>query len=106
MREVAFRDEDRDGAVGYLLVRVVRPHDPIHVADHDRFDLKRAKLAVTAFGMIVSTGFDLDEGREKQWMHDLMRFWVVFVGFVARGTDARTPGLNHWPFALLITSRA
>jgi hypothetical protein len=39
-------------------------------------------------------------------MHDLMRFWVVFVGFVARGTDARTPGLNHWPFALLITSRA
>ena len=62
MREIRLRNEDRNGAVGYLLVRVVRPHDPIHVADHDRFDLKRAKLAVTASGMIVSTGFDLNEG--------------------------------------------
>jgi hypothetical protein len=61
VREIAFRDEDRDGAVGYLLVRVVRTHDSIHVADHDRFDLKRAKLAVTASGLIVSTGFDLNE---------------------------------------------
>jgi hypothetical protein len=61
MREVAFRDEDRDGAVGYLLVRVVRPHDSIHIADHDRFDLKRAEFAVTASGMIVSVGFDLNE---------------------------------------------
>lgn len=62
MREIRLRNEDRNGAVGYLLVRVVRPHDAVNVADHDRFDLKRAKLAVTASGMIVSTGFDLNEG--------------------------------------------
>jgi len=91
VREIAFRDEDRDGAVGYLLVRVVRPHDPIYVADHDRFDLKRAKLAVTAARLIVSTGFDLNEGREKQWMHDLIRFCVVFVGFTARFSNVRFP---------------
>jgi hypothetical protein len=81
VREIAFRDEDRNGAVCYLLVRVMRPHDPIHVAHHDRFDLKRAKFAVTPFGLIVSTGFDLDESREKQWMHDLIRFCGLFVGF-------------------------
>ena len=61
MREVAFRDEDRDGAIGYLSVGVMRSHDAVHVADHDRFDLERAKFAVTAFRMIVSVGFDLDE---------------------------------------------
>ena len=91
MREVAFRDEDRNGAVGYLLVRVMRSHDSVHVADHDRLDLKRAKLAMTAFGLIVSTGFDLNEGREKQWMHDLIRFCVVFVGFTARFANVRFP---------------
>jgi hypothetical protein len=72
-------------------VRVVRPHDPIHVADHDRFDLKRAKLAMTATGMIVSVGFDLNEGREKQWMHDLMRDRGLFVGF-----DGQTPRLGDY----------
>jgi hypothetical protein len=39
----------------------MRPHDAINIAYHDRLDLERAKLAVTAFGMIVSVGFDLDE---------------------------------------------
>jgi hypothetical protein len=39
----------------------MRSHDPVHVADHDRFDLERAEFAVTAFRMIVSVGFDLDE---------------------------------------------
>ena len=38
----------------------MRPHDAVNIADHDRFDLKRAKLAVTASRMIVSVGFDLD----------------------------------------------
>jgi hypothetical protein len=54
-------DERRDGAVGDLGVRVGCTHQAIHIADHDRFDLERAKLAVTAFGMIVSVGFDLDQ---------------------------------------------
>ena len=62
MREIGLRDEDRDGAVGYLRVRIVCSHDSVYVADHDRFDLKRAKLAVTAFGLVVAAGFDLNEG--------------------------------------------
>jgi len=62
VREVAFRDEDRDGAVGYLRVRIVCTHDSVYVADHDRFNLQRAEFAMTAMGMVVSTGFDLDEG--------------------------------------------
>ena len=61
MRKVCVGDERRDGAVGDLGVRVMRPHDAVYVADHDRFDLERAKFAVTAFGMIVSVGFDLDK---------------------------------------------
>jgi hypothetical protein len=39
----------------------MRSHDSIYVADHDRFDLKRAEFAVTASRMIVSTGFDLNQ---------------------------------------------
>jgi hypothetical protein len=85
MREVAFRYEDRDGAIRHLLVRVMRPHDAVHVADHDRFDLQRAKFAVTATGKIISVGFDLDESGQEQWMHDLIRFCGLFVGFDARG---------------------
>jgi hypothetical protein len=77
-------DEERNGPIRYLLVRVMRPHDAVHISYHDRFDLERAKLAVTAFGMIVSVGFDLNQGRKKQWMHDLMRDRVLFVGFDAR----------------------
>jgi hypothetical protein len=46
---------------------------------------------VFAARMIVSTGFDLNEGREKQWMHDLIRFCVVFVGFTARLANVRFP---------------
>jgi hypothetical protein len=44
-----------------LGVRVVRPHDAINISHEDRLDLERAKFAVTAFGMIISVGFDLDE---------------------------------------------
>lgn len=62
MREVGLCDEDRDGAVGYLRVRIVCTHDAVDIADHDRFDLKRAKLAVTAFGLLVAAGFDMNEG--------------------------------------------
>ena len=69
----------------------MRTHDSIYVADHDRFDLKRAEFAVTASGMIVSVGFDLNEGREKQWMHDLMRDRGLFVGF-----DGQTPRLRDY----------
>jgi len=61
MREVGVSDKERDGAVGDLGVCVMRPHDPIYVANHDRLDLERAKFAVTAFGLIISTGFDLDK---------------------------------------------
>jgi hypothetical protein len=39
----------------------VRSHDAINISYHDRFDLKRAEFAVTASGMIVSVGFDLNE---------------------------------------------
>jgi hypothetical protein len=62
----------------------MRPHDPVHVAYEDRLDLERAKFAMTATGKIVSVGFDLNQGRKKQWMHDLMRGCGLFVGFDAR----------------------
>jgi len=78
-------DERRDGSIRYLLVRVMRPHDAVNVADHDRFDLERAKFAVFAASKIISVGFDLNQGRKKQWMHDLMRLCGLFVGFDARG---------------------
>jgi hypothetical protein len=42
MREISVRDEDSDGPIRNLLVRVMRTHDPIDVSDHDRADLKRA----------------------------------------------------------------
>jgi len=84
VREVCVGNEERNGPIRYLLVRVMRPHDPIHVADHDWLDLQRAKFTVTAFGMIVSVRFDLNQGRKKQWMHDLMRGCGLFVGFDAR----------------------
>jgi hypothetical protein len=61
VREIAFRNEDRNGAIGYLSVGVMRPHQAIHVADHDRLDLERAKFAMFASRMIVSVGFDLDK---------------------------------------------
>jgi hypothetical protein len=63
----------------------MRPHDAVHISHEDRFDLERAKFAVTAFGLIISVGFDLNQGRKKQWMHDLMRGCGLFVGFDARG---------------------
>jgi hypothetical protein len=77
-------DERRDGSIRYLLVRVMRPHDTIHIANKNRLNLERAKFAVFATGMIVSVRFDLNQGRKKQWMHDLMRDRVLFVGFDAR----------------------
>ena len=61
MRKVCVGDERRNGAIRYLSVGVMRPHDPIHVAYKDRFDLERAKFAVTATGKVVSVGFDLDK---------------------------------------------
>ena len=89
VREVRLRDEGRNGAVRNLRVRVGRSHDAVHIADHDRANLKRAKLAVTAFGMIVSAGFDLDKGGQKQWMHNLILVCVIFLGFTARIANDR-----------------
>jgi hypothetical protein len=54
-------DERRDGSIRYLLVRVMRPHDTIHIANKNRLDLERAKLAVFAASEVISVGFDLDE---------------------------------------------
>jgi hypothetical protein len=54
-------NERRDGSVGDLGVRVGCTHQAIRVANHDRLDLERAKLAVTATGKIISVRFDLDE---------------------------------------------
>jgi hypothetical protein len=42
MREIGLRDEDRDGAVGYLRVRVMRTHDSVYVAHKDWLNLERA----------------------------------------------------------------
>ena len=61
VREVTLRNEDRNGAIGYLRVGVGCTHDAVDIADHDRFDLKRAEFTVTATGLIVSVGFDLDK---------------------------------------------
>ncbi len=61
MRKVCVGDERRDGSIRYLRVRVGCTHQAVHISYHDRLDLERAKFAVTAFGMIVSVGFDLDE---------------------------------------------
>ena len=60
MREVGLRDEDSDGPIRYLRVDIMRTHDPINIADHDRSNLKRAKFAMKTFGMVISVGFDLD----------------------------------------------
>ena len=65
VREVCVGDEERNGPIRYLSVRVMRPHDPVHVAYKNRFDLERAKLAMTAFGLIISVRFDLNQGRKK-----------------------------------------
>ena len=61
MRKIGVGDERRDGSIGDLVVRVVRPHDPVYVADHDRFDLERAEFAMTASRMVVSVGFNLNK---------------------------------------------
>jgi hypothetical protein len=89
VREVTLRDEDGGCAVCNLLVRVGRSHDAVHVAHEDRADLKRAKFAMTASGMIVSVGFDLDKRGQEEWMHDLILVCVIFLGFTARIANGR-----------------
>jgi hypothetical protein len=54
-------DERRDGSICYLSVGVMRSHQAVNISYEDRFDLERAKFAVTATGEVVSVGFDLDE---------------------------------------------
>jgi hypothetical protein len=85
VREVCASDEERGCAVCDLGVRVGCTHQAVNISYEDRLDLERAKFAVTATGKIISVGFDLNEGREKQWMHDLMRGCGLFVGFDAWG---------------------
>ena len=73
MREVLGSNVDGDLPVRHLLVRVARMRETIYVFDHDGLDLKRAEFAVTASGLIVAAGFDLNQGGEEEWMHD--SFW-------------------------------
>lgn len=47
-------NERGNRAIGDLLVRVVRSHDAVYVADQDRFDLERAEFAVTATGKVIA----------------------------------------------------
>ena len=61
MRKVCVCDEGCGGAVRYLSVRVGRTHQAVHVADHDRLDLKRAKFAVLAASEVISRLFYLDK---------------------------------------------
>ena len=61
MRKVCVGDEDRGCAIRYLSVRVGCTHDAVNISYHNRLDLQRAKFAMTATGLIVSVGFDLDK---------------------------------------------
>ena len=54
VREVGLSDKGGNRAVGYLRVRVMRTHDAVYIAHQDRFDLQRAKLAVTATGEVIA----------------------------------------------------
>ena len=70
MREIGLRNEDRNGTVRHLRVGIMRTHDAVHIAHEDWLDLQRAKLAVTASGEVIAAGFNLNQGGEKEWMHD------------------------------------
>lgn len=61
VREVCLGDKCRCRSVGYLRVDVGRSHDAVYVAHEDRFNLKRAKLAVTTSGLVIAAGFDGDK---------------------------------------------
>ena len=61
VREVCVGNEERNGPIRYLSVRVMRSHDAVHISYEDRLDLECAKLAVTASGKVISVRFDLDE---------------------------------------------
>ena len=54
MRKVCVCDEDRRCAIRYLSVRVMRPHQAVHVSYEDRLDLERAKFAMTAASEVIS----------------------------------------------------
>ena len=54
VREVGGGNERGNGAVGDLLVRVMRTHDSVHIAHEDRFDLQRTKFAVTALRKVIA----------------------------------------------------
>ena len=83
VREISVGDGDGNLSVRYLRVGVVRTHDAVRIADQNRLDLQRAKLAVPTFCEVIAAGFDLDECGEKKWMHDL--------GFALRVERMRAP---------------
>ena len=70
-------------AIGYLLVRVTGARETVTIADHDRLNLKRAKLAVTTARLVVAAGFNRDESGQKEWMHGF-----VLVGIRQTSPDA------------------
>ncbi len=54
VREIGLSDKGGNRAVGDLGMRVMRTHDAVYVANQDRFDLQRAKLAVTALCEVIA----------------------------------------------------
>ena len=61
VREVCVGNEERNGPIRYLSVRVMRPHDAVHISYEDRLDLECAKLAVPTSGKVISVRFNLDK---------------------------------------------
>ena len=71
MVEIDCRHTDRFLPIGHARPLEMRVGNTVYVADYFGRDLKRAKFAVLSTRIIVSAGFDRDEGREEKWMHDL-----------------------------------
>ena len=61
VREVCVGNEERNGPIRYLSVGVMRSHQAVHIANHDRLDLQCAKFAMLAASEVVAVGFDLDK---------------------------------------------
>jgi len=80
--QIGSGNERGNRAIGYLSVRVMCTHDAVHIANQDRFDLQRAKFAVTALCEVIAAGFNLNQGGEEEWMHSFIRAREVFSGFL------------------------
>lgn len=82
MREVLGSNVDGNLPVRHLLVRVSGARETVYVFDHDRLDLKRTKLAMTASRKIIAAGFDGDKRGKEEGMHN----WILVL---ARDSYAR-----------------